>query len=189
MGRRAGGGGGGRGGGGGDFLGRKKKKKKRKKKKKKRKKKKEGRLGCIQHLRRREELHEGLSRYIFAEGTIESLGVFLETAGPPGGETDDAFDFLFKIILIGDSNVGKTCVVQSFNWGTRKHTPDCLSPHSCAGGGETDDAFDFLFKIILIGDSNVGKTCVVQSFKQDTFSSVSHWVREVELYGAANIVL
>ncbi|KAG7260933.1 hypothetical protein CRUP_010123, partial [Coryphaenoides rupestris] len=56
-------------------------------------------------------------------------------------------------------------------------------------GGETDERLRLPLKIILIGDSNVGKTCVVQSFKQDTFSSVSHWVREVELYGAANIVL
>lgn len=32
-------------------------------------------------------------------------------------EAEDPFDFLFKIILVGDSNVGKTCVVQSFKSG------------------------------------------------------------------------
>lgn len=32
-------------------------------------------------------------------------------------EQDDSFDFLFKIVLVGDSDVGKTCVVQSFKSG------------------------------------------------------------------------
>lgn len=39
------------------------------------------------------------------------------TMQPAGPEIEDSFDFLFKIILVGDSNVGKTCVVQSFKSG------------------------------------------------------------------------
>lgn len=38
----------------------------------------------------------------------------MQSAAP---EVEDSFDFLFKIILVGDSDVGKTCVVQRFKSG------------------------------------------------------------------------
>jgi Ras-related protein Rab-19 len=37
-------------------------------------------------------------------------------------EADENFDYLFKVILIGDSNVGKTCVVQHFKSGVYTET-------------------------------------------------------------------
>lgn len=36
-------------------------------------------------------------------------------------EADDSFDFLFKIVLIGDMGVGKTCVVQRFLFSHLRH--------------------------------------------------------------------
>ncbi|KTG22599.1 hypothetical protein cypCar_00048295, partial [Cyprinus carpio] len=45
------------------------------------------------------------------------LRVFIAEMQSTGLDDEDRCNFLFKIILIGDSNVGKTCVIHSFTSG------------------------------------------------------------------------
>lgn len=53
----------------------------------------------------------------YSDSVFSPLSVPLVTMQTAGPEIEDSFDFLFKIILVGDSDVGKTCVVQSFKSG------------------------------------------------------------------------
>ncbi|XP_019947902.1 ras-related protein Rab-19-like [Paralichthys olivaceus] len=119
-----------------------------------------------------------------------------------GSEHDDSFDFLFKIILIGDSNVGKTCVVQNFKSGIY------------AERQQNTIGVDFTVRTVDIDGKKVkiqvwdtaGQErfrTITQSYyrsahgamiayditRRSTFDSVTHWIKEVELYGANNVVL
>ncbi|XP_028305235.1 ras-related protein Rab-19-like [Gouania willdenowi] len=123
----------------------------------------------------------------------------MQTAGP---ELDDCFDFLFKIILIGDSNVGKTCVVQNFKSGIYSEKQ------------QNTIGVDFTVRTVDIDGKRVKMQVwdtagqerfrtITQSYYRSahgamiayditrgcTFDSVNHWIKEVEQYGAAQVVL
>ncbi|KAM4570058.1 ras-related protein Rab-19-like [Odontesthes bonariensis] len=120
----------------------------------------------------------------------------------PGPEHDDCFDFLFKIILIGDSNVGKTCVVQNFKSGVflqkQQNTigVDFTVRTVDIQGKKVkmqvwDTAGQERFRTITQSyyRSAHGAMIAYDITRRSTFDSVTHWIKEVELYGAANVVL
>ncbi|XP_004570899.1 ras-related protein Rab-19 isoform X1 [Maylandia zebra] len=122
-----------------------------------------------------------------------------QTAGP---EIEDSFDFLFKIILVGDSDVGKTCVVQSFKSGIfiekQQNTigVDFTVRTLDIDGKKVkmqvwDTAGQERFRTITQSyyRSAHGAMVAYDITRRSTFESVPHWIREVELYGAASVVL
>ncbi|XP_056280868.1 ras-related protein Rab-19-like [Pseudoliparis swirei] len=121
---------------------------------------------------------------------------------PTGTDPDDTFDFLFKIILIGDSNVGKTCLVQNFKSGIFSERQ------------QNTIGVDFTVRTVDIEGKRVKMQVwdtagqerfrtITQSYyrsahgaiiayditRRPTFDSVENWIKEVETYGASNVVL
>ncbi|KAK7101904.1 ras-related protein Rab-43-like [Littorina saxatilis] len=116
-------------------------------------------------------------------------------------DPDEAFDYLFKIVLIGDAGVGKTCVVQRFKSGTytEKH-------------GSTIGV-DFTMKTLNI-DGKLVKLqiwdtagqerfrTITQSYyrsangvivayditKHPSFDNIPRWLEDVKRYAGNNIV-
>nr|XP_055045662.1 ras-related protein Rab-19-like [Misgurnus anguillicaudatus] len=119
-----------------------------------------------------------------------------------GSESEDSFDFLFKIILIGDSNVGKTCVIQRFKSGIFSERQ------------QNTIGVDFTVRTINIEGKRVKMQVwdtagqerfrtITQSYyrsahgamiayditRQATFDSVPRWIHEVQKFGATNVLM
>ncbi|CAH2313214.1 ras-related Rab-43 [Pelobates cultripes] len=123
------------------------------------------------------------------------------SSSPGSGPTEPEYDFLFKIVLIGDAGVGKTCVVQRFKSGMFVERQ-----------GNTIGV-DFTMKTIEIQGKRIKLQIwdtagqerfrtITQSYyrsangaiiayditKKKSFASVPHWIEDVQKYAGSNIV-
>ncbi|KAL7858070.1 hypothetical protein AOLI_G00181720 [Acnodon oligacanthus] len=117
-----------------------------------------------------------------------------------GSQEEDACEFLFKIIFIGDSNVGKTCVIHSFKSGEFRDNHNTIgvdfTVHSMDIDGKKvkmqiwDTAGQERFRTITHSyyRSAHGAMIAYDLTRRSTFDSLPHWIQAVEQYGAANVV-
>lgn len=116
--------------------------------------------------------------------------------------SDEQFDFLFKIVLIGDCGTGKTCVVQRFKNGT------FVERHGNTIG------VDFSMKTVIVEGKRVklqvwdtagqerfrtitqsyyrsanGVIIVYDITKRSSFLSVARWVEEVRRYSGSSVLV
>ncbi|XP_049826419.1 ras-related protein Rab-43 [Aethina tumida] len=115
---------------------------------------------------------------------------------------EESFDFLFKIVLIGDCGTGKTCVVQRFKNGT------FIERHGNTIG------VDFSMKTVMVDGKKVklqiwdtagqerfrtitqsyyrsanGVIIVYDITKRSSLLSVARWVEEVRRYSGNSVLL
>ncbi|XP_060052676.1 ras-related protein Rab-19 isoform X2 [Erinaceus europaeus] len=114
---------------------------------------------------------------------------------------DENFDYLFKVILIGDSNVGKTCVVQHFKSGVYTENQQNtigvdFTVRSLDIDGKKvkmqvwDTAGQERFRTITQSYYRSAHAAIIayDLTRRCTFESVPHWIHEIEKYAAANLV-
>ncbi|XP_053674867.1 ras-related protein Rab-43 [Anopheles nili] len=115
---------------------------------------------------------------------------------------NESFDFLFKIVLIGDCDTGKTCIVQRFKSG------NFIESHGNTIG------VDFSMKAVVVDGKNVklqiwdtagqerfrtitqsyyrsanGVLIVYDITKRSSFLSLQRWIDEVRRYTASNVMI
>lgn len=114
---------------------------------------------------------------------------------------DDGYDYLFKIVVIGDCGVGKTCVVQRFKAGTfvERHGNtigvDFAMKEVTVDGKRIklqiwDTAGQERFRTITQSyyRSAHGVILVYDLTKRSSFLSVERWMEEVRRYTASNVI-
>lgn len=114
---------------------------------------------------------------------------------------DFSFDYLFKIVLIGDPGVGKTCIVQRFKKGT------FVEKHGSTIG------VDFTMKTLEVDSKKIKLQVwdtagqerfrtITQSYyrnahaviityditKKDSFKNVTRWTEDVKKYAPPNVL-
>ncbi|XP_037044824.1 ras-related protein Rab-43 [Bradysia coprophila] len=115
---------------------------------------------------------------------------------------DDTFDFLFKIVLIGDCSVGKTKIVQRFKTGhfTESHANTIgvdFSMKTITVDGKRvktqiwDTAGQERFRTITQSyyRSADGVIIVYDITKRSSFLSIQRWIEEVRRYTTLNVML
>ncbi|NP_001038812.1 ras-related protein Rab-43 isoform X1 [Danio rerio] len=116
-------------------------------------------------------------------------------------DSDDSYDLVFKIVLVGDVGVGKTCVVQRFKTGIFiekqgntigvDFTMKTLEIHGKRVKLQIwDTAGQERFRTITQSyyRSANGAIITYDITKKATFLSVPKWMEDVKKYGGSNIV-
>eukprot|EP00062_Callorhinchus_milii_P017624 gi/632970225/ref/XP_007901530.1/ PREDICTED: ras-related protein Rab-43 [Callorhinchus milii] len=116
-------------------------------------------------------------------------------------ESDEAYDFLFKIVLIGDAGVGKTCVVQRFKSGIfverqgntigvdfTMRTLDIQGKRVKLQIWDTAGQERFRTITQSYYRSANGAIIAYDISKRTSFESVPRWIEDVRKYAGSNIV-
>ncbi|MBN3325343.1 RAB43 protein, partial [Atractosteus spatula] len=116
-------------------------------------------------------------------------------------DSDDSYDFLFKIVLIGDAGVGKTCVVQRFKTGIFVERQgntigvDFTMKTMDIQGKRVklqiwDTAGQERFRTITQSyyRSANGAVIAYDISKRGSFTSVPRWIEDVKKYAGSSIV-
>ncbi|XP_071611575.1 ras-related protein Rab-43 isoform X2 [Heliangelus exortis] len=120
-------------------------------------------------------------------------------AAGPGPDPEESYDFLFKLVLIGDASVGKTCLVQRFKTGAFAERQG-----STIGVDFTMKSLEIQGKRVKIWDtagqerfrtitqsyyrSANGAVLAYDISKRGSFLSIPHWIEDVRKYAGSNIV-